>query len=151
MVIPGIEPLVELIPALRSGRGWLIGLAALTSFTAATAVMFLVDRLWPAWTGVGQAAVILLGFAWAGQFFWRRQKYRARWGSLAYRHAFSRHILLGLPPDPPPDLFCRDSHHAGVGFVARHVVFHLLWPIHAGGNGPLAVDGRGTGVDRTLW
>jgi protein-S-isoprenylcysteine O-methyltransferase Ste14 len=55
------------------------------------------DRRWPAWSGAAQVAVLLLGFLWAGQFFWRRKEYRQRWAGRAYRNAFGRHVLVGMP------------------------------------------------------
>jgi hypothetical protein len=69
----------------------------LVSFIVATAAMLALDRLWPAWTGLGQVGAIIIGFGWTGQFFWRRQTYRARWGDLAYQKAFRKHVLVGLP------------------------------------------------------
>lgn len=94
---PGLEQLTARVPDLREGRAPLIALLALASFVLVTALMVAADRLWPAATAVGQVAAILVGFAWTGQFFWRRDEYRARWGELAYRNAFGRHVLVGLP------------------------------------------------------
>jgi len=102
-----MDELMAHVPDLRAGRGPIIGLIALASFTAATVVMMVVDRLWPAWTGLAQVAAIVVAFAWTGQFFWRRKEYRARWGDLAYRNAFGRHVLIGLPM-----IFAAIAHNA---------------------------------------
>lgn len=59
--------------------------------------MVVIDSLWPLWTMLGQSGVLLIGFGWAGQFFWRRKEYRARWGEHSYHHAFLWHIVPGLP------------------------------------------------------
>ncbi len=93
----GMNELAAHVPDLRAGRGPIIGLIALASFVAATAVMMIVDRRWPAWSGLGQVTIIVVGFVWIAQFFWRRKEYCARWGNLAYRNAFGRHVLTGLP------------------------------------------------------
>ncbi len=85
------------VPELGSGRGWIIAAMALAAFLLASAALGFIDRLWPAWSGVGQVALILLGFLWTAPFFWRRREYRQRWGDLAYRNAFGRHVLIGLP------------------------------------------------------
>lgn len=85
------------VPDLAQGRGWLVGLLAFLVFGVASALMMLVDHLLPAWTGVGQVLLIALGFVWMGQFFWRRAEYTRRWGAMAYRNAFARHVLIGLP------------------------------------------------------
>jgi protein-S-isoprenylcysteine O-methyltransferase Ste14 len=89
--------LAEYVPELRAGRGGWIGLLALFGLAAASAVLILIDTLWPAWSGAGQVAAILLAFPWVGQFFWRRKAYLARWGDMAYRNAFARHMLPGMP------------------------------------------------------
>jgi len=93
----GVDELAAHVPDLREGRGPIVGLIALASFATATAAMLAVDRRWPAWTSLGQVAAIIIGFVWTGQFFWQRKAYRARWGDLAYRNAFGRHVLIGLP------------------------------------------------------
>jgi len=86
------------VPELRSpSRRVIAASIAAGSFAAATAAMVVVDSLWPSWTALGQVITILAGFGWAGQYFWRRREYRAKWGAIAYRNAFARHILLGLP------------------------------------------------------
>lgn len=92
-----MENLVAHLPDLREGRGRIFSLMILASFIVATAAMVALDRLWPAWTGLGQVVAIIAGFGWTGQFFWRRREYRARWGDLAYQHAFKKHVLVGLP------------------------------------------------------
>jgi protein-S-isoprenylcysteine O-methyltransferase Ste14 len=92
-----MENLVAHLPNVRAGRGGIFGLILLASFIVATTAMVALDWLWPAWTGFGQVGAILIGFGWTGQFFWRRQEYRARWGDLAYQKAFRKHILVGLP------------------------------------------------------
>lgn len=93
----GMDKLAAHVPDLRAGRGTVIGLIALVSFAAATGGMRVVDWLWPSWTGLGQVLAIIAGFFWTGQFFWRRKEYQERWGDLAYRNAFGRHALIGLP------------------------------------------------------
>jgi protein-S-isoprenylcysteine O-methyltransferase Ste14 len=98
MLRTGADALFTHVPELRDpARRMLVGLTALASFAVATAVMLLVDLFWPAWTGLGQVVMILAAFVWAGQFFWRRNAYRARWGGRAYARAFGRHMLIGLP------------------------------------------------------
>jgi len=72
-------------------------LIALVCFAAATAGMVAVDRMAPAWTGAGQLAAVGVAALLAGGFFSRRETYRARWGPSAYRNAFARHIVTGLP------------------------------------------------------
>jgi protein-S-isoprenylcysteine O-methyltransferase Ste14 len=69
--------------------------------------MAALDRLWPAWTGLGQVGAVIIGFVWTGQFFWRRREYRTRWGDLAYQHAFKKHVLIGLPV-----IFAAIAHNA---------------------------------------
>jgi protein-S-isoprenylcysteine O-methyltransferase Ste14 len=96
-MMPGMENLVAHLPDGRSGRGGVFGLIILVSFFVATAALVGLDRQWPAWTGLEQVGVIIIGFIWTGQFFWRRRAYRARWGDLAYQKAFKKHILVGLP------------------------------------------------------
>jgi protein-S-isoprenylcysteine O-methyltransferase Ste14 len=93
----GMEILRAHLPELRAGRGPLLAVAAALIFSAASGAMLLVDRFWPAWTWAGQLAGVLLGFVTAGQFFWRRRAYRARYGDLAYRTAVWRWIVPGLP------------------------------------------------------
>ncbi len=93
----GMEILRAHVPELRAGRGPLIALAVGIVFVAASGVLMLVDRWWPAWTWAGQLTGVLLGFVVAGQFFWRRKAYRARYGALAYRNALVHYILPGLP------------------------------------------------------
>ena len=92
------DPLIRHVPELRqpARRAAALGIA-LACFAAASAALLLVDTRWPQWTLAGQAGVIGLGFLLAGQFFWRRREYRARYGERAYRQAFLRFMLPGLP------------------------------------------------------
>lgn len=105
--IRGVNKLVAHVPDFGAGFRPIIGLIALLSFAAATVMMVAIDQLWPASTGFGQIAAIIIGFVLAGQFFWRRQAYRAKWGALAYRNAFVRFILSG-----PPMIFAALAHNA---------------------------------------
>ena len=93
----GQEVLAAHVPELQEGRGPLIVGIILAAFSAASAALLAVDRLGPAWSGAGQVLALSLGFLWSAQFYWRRREYQARWGSLAYRNAFARHMLLGVP------------------------------------------------------
>lgn len=93
----GRDKLADHVPDLRRGRGPLIGIIALAFFGIATAIMMIVDWLWPQWTAAGQIGIIAIGFVWAGQFFWRRKEFRAKWGDRAYRNAFGLYMLPGLP------------------------------------------------------
>ncbi len=93
----GRDILIAHVPDLRAGRGPLIGLTALAFFAAATAVMVIADQLWPRWSPLGQIAAVIIGFLVAAQFFWRRREYREKYGALAYRNAFARFMLPGLP------------------------------------------------------
>ena len=94
----GADNVLKHVPEWRSPvrRSTAIALAAVT-FALATAGIVIVDSLWPQWTMLGQIVTILIGFFWAGQFFWRRKEYRAKWGERAYRNAFLWHIAPGLP------------------------------------------------------
>lgn len=82
----GRDRLAAHVPELGQGRGPLIALAASLSFATGTAAMLIVDTWWPQWTALGQIAVVLIGFVWAGQFFWPRPR---DWG------AFWRFLLHG--------------------------------------------------------
>jgi protein-S-isoprenylcysteine O-methyltransferase Ste14 len=94
----GPEALFAHVPELRSPLRRLIALLiALASFAAATAAMIVVDWRWPQWTALGQIATVALGFVIAGQFFWRRRAYRAKYGDRGYRNAFLHFMLPGLP------------------------------------------------------
>ncbi len=129
--LKGMDALAAHVPDLREGRGPLIGLLALVSFGLATGLLLIVDRLWPAWAGVGQVAMVLAGFLWTAQFFWRREEYRSKWGDLAYRNAFGRHALIGLPM-----IFAAIIHNAyvpgqrilsgGAALIAGLVALYLL-------------------------
>lgn len=105
--MPGMENLAAHLPEIRPGRGGIFGLIVLVFFLVATAEMVALDWLWPAWTGLGQVGAVIIGFVWTGQFFWRRQAYRARWSDLAYQHAFKKHVLIGLPV-----IFAAIAHNA---------------------------------------
>lgn len=107
LVSEDLEKLAAHIPELRQGRGWLIACLALAAFGVATGVLLIVDHFLPVWTGAGQVGLIVLGFVWTAQFFWRKQEYLDRWGDLAYRNAFGRHVLLGLPM-----IFAAIAHNA---------------------------------------
>lgn len=100
---------------------------ALSSFALGTALQWAVDALWPAWTMAGHMAVLLIGFAWTGQFFWRRKAYRARWREQAYYRAFTRHIAPGLPL-----IFAAIAHTAYLP-GARVVTGPAAWLITAPG------------------
>jgi protein-S-isoprenylcysteine O-methyltransferase Ste14 len=102
-----MENLVAHLPDMHTRRGGIFGLIILVSFIVATAAMVTLDWLWPAWTSLGQIMAIIIGFGWTGQFFWRRQTYRARWGDLAYQKAFRKHVLVGLPV-----IFAAIAHNA---------------------------------------
>ncbi len=93
----GRQALAAHVPELRDGREPLIALVWVGVFAAAFAALRVVDRLWPAWSPLAQIACGLAGFLIAAQFFWRRRAYRARHGEQAYRLAFARFILPGLP------------------------------------------------------
>lgn len=94
----GAEALFTHVPQWRHPLQRLAAIAlALASFALGTAAQCAVDARWPAWTMAGHMAILLIGFAWTGQFFWRRKEYRARWGEQAYYRAFTRHIAPGLP------------------------------------------------------
>ncbi len=98
MIPPGLDRLAAHVPDLRSpARAALVGLIALACFSAATAAMLAVDRLAPAWSGAAQVLAVVVAAALAGGFFRRRGIYQARWGPLAYRNAFARRVLTGLP------------------------------------------------------
>jgi protein-S-isoprenylcysteine O-methyltransferase Ste14 len=83
---------------LRSPVGFaLIALIAISCFSTATAGMLVVDHVAPAWSGAAQLLAIGVAAVLVGGFFRRRATYRERWGALAYRNAFARHVLTGLP------------------------------------------------------
>ena len=93
----GLDTFLAHVPELRGARGPLTLLFALALFAAASGAMYYIDTLWPEGTLVTQVGMILAGFFTAAPFFWRRKHYQERWGDKAYWHAFSRHIVLGLP------------------------------------------------------
>jgi protein-S-isoprenylcysteine O-methyltransferase Ste14 len=114
------DALLAHVPELRSPlRRVIAASVAVGSFAAATAAMVAVDSLWPSWTALGQVITILAGFGWAGQFFWRRKEYKARWGAIAYRNAFARHMLPGLPV-----MFAAIAHNA---YVPGEPVLNGWW------------------------
>jgi protein-S-isoprenylcysteine O-methyltransferase Ste14 len=94
----GSSILLSHVPELRlRSRRLLAILIAVASFALATAAMIAVDVLWPEWTLLGQIVMVMLGFFIAGQFFWRRREYRAKYGDRSYRNAFLHFMLPGLP------------------------------------------------------
>jgi protein-S-isoprenylcysteine O-methyltransferase Ste14 len=93
----GKDILTAHVPDLQRGGWLLVGLIVAFFFSVATALLVFVDRLWPAWTGVGQMVLIFAGFGCTAPFFWRRKTYLALWGKVAYRNAILRHVLPGLP------------------------------------------------------
>jgi steroid 5-alpha reductase family enzyme len=56
-----MDKLVAQVSDLSAGYRLILGLIALASFIAATVMMVAIDRLWPAWTGLGQMAAIIIG------------------------------------------------------------------------------------------
>ncbi|MEW6718463.1 MAG: isoprenylcysteine carboxylmethyltransferase family protein [Chloroflexota bacterium] len=118
----GLDELVRHMPDFRGRRAGIIGLMGLLSFAAASIVMIGVDRLWPAWTGVGQVGMIVVGFVWTAQFFWRRKEYKRRWDDQAYRHAFSRHAVVGLPV-----IFAAIAHN--VYLPGKRMLFGEMTPL----------------------
>jgi protein-S-isoprenylcysteine O-methyltransferase Ste14 len=98
VILPGLDRLAAHVPELRSLAGFaLIALIALSCFSAATAGMLVVDHVAPAWSGAAQLGAIGVAAVLVGGFFRRRAAYRERWGDLAYRNAFARHVLTALP------------------------------------------------------
>jgi len=96
--VAGADNVLRHVPEWRSpARRIVTVVLAVVTFALATAAMVAVDSLWPERVMLGQIGVLLVGFAWAGQFFWRRKEYRARWGEHSYRNAFVCHIAPGLP------------------------------------------------------
>ena len=94
----GSDILFSHVPELRSPlRRLLAALIAVASFALATAAMIAVDVLWPEWTLLGQIAIVVIGFFFAAQFFWRRREYREKYGDHSYRNAFLHFMLPGLP------------------------------------------------------
>ncbi len=75
---------------------WLFA-SAVGVFAFATLLMILIDGYGEAWSYAGQAMIVMIGFFWTGQYFWRRKEYKTQWGDDAYRRAFTRHIVPGLP------------------------------------------------------
>ena len=96
-MMESLDILAAHVPDMRQGRGRIAGMLALACFALTTAGLLLVDRSWPAWSGLGQFAVVGLGFVLVSQFFWRRKEFQARWGERAYRNAFACYVLTGLP------------------------------------------------------
>lgn len=121
----GLENLAAHLPDWRAGQARRFALIAVASFVMATVAMVALDWLWPAGTGLGQVAAIIVGFAWAGQFFWRREEYRARWGERAYQNAFRRHIVAGLPL-----IFAAIAHNAYL--PGRRLPLEWATPVLAG-------------------
>jgi len=94
----GSSILLSHVPELRArSRRLLALLIALASVALATAAMIAVDVLWPEWTLLGQIAIVVIGFFFAAQFFWRRREYREKYGDRGYRNAFLHFVLPGLP------------------------------------------------------
>ena len=94
----GSEAVLNHVPELKQRSRRVIALLlALSCFALATSGMVIVDSLWPQWTGLGQIAGVILGFAISAQFFWRRREYREKYGDRCYRNAFLHFILPGLP------------------------------------------------------
>jgi protein-S-isoprenylcysteine O-methyltransferase Ste14 len=89
---------MEHLPDLRSPvlclRMALIGIA---SFAIATVAMIAVDYFFPAWTLLGQISALCVALLVIRQFFQQRSRLKARFGKMAYRHAFLTYVLTGAP------------------------------------------------------
>jgi len=98
MELQGLDRLSAHLPDLRSpGRRLAMVLMGFACFAAATAAMLAVDLYYPAWTLAGQLGVILVAVLLFSQFFVQRSPLQARYGNLAYRHAFVAFVLTALP------------------------------------------------------
>jgi len=98
MDFKGMDQLRAHVPDLRSPvRSAVIGLIVLAVLALETAFFLAADRAWPDWTLDGQALITTLAFLITAQFFLKRREYRQRYGGLAYRNAFGRFVLTGLP------------------------------------------------------
>lgn len=94
----GEENIAERVPELKSGPTyWIIGLVLLTLFAITLGIMRGIDLFLPDWSFLGQVITISIGYLWSAQFYWRRKEFLIQWGSLAYRNAFVRHMLIGVP------------------------------------------------------
>ena len=98
MHFKGLDQLRKHIPDLHApARSALIPLAVLSIFGLVVATFFWLDDLWPDWTLAGQFGALIVGFLLVSTFFRQREKFKARWGEMAYRNAFGRYVLTGLP------------------------------------------------------
>jgi protein-S-isoprenylcysteine O-methyltransferase Ste14 len=86
------------VPQWRNSMrpAWLFA-SAIGVFAFATLLMILIDQYGEVWSYAGQVMIVMIGFFWTGQYFWRRKEYKTQWGDDAYRRAFTRHIVPGLP------------------------------------------------------
>jgi len=98
MHFKGLDQLRKHVPDLHSpARSALIGLVVILIFSLTTAIFFILDSLWPSWTFAWTIGALIGAFLLVSQFFWRRNEFKARWGEMAYRNAFARYVLTGLP------------------------------------------------------
>lgn len=98
MEFKGLDQLRAHVPDLRSpSRSAIAALIVITVFTLTTAFFVAVDRAWPSWTLAGQVLILALAFVLASQFFRQKKRYLERHGDMAYRNAFARFVLTGLP------------------------------------------------------
>lgn len=98
MNFPGLDQLRAHVPDLRSPtRTILIGGIIILIITLETLFFLTADRLWPFWTLDGQVIIVALAFLLISQFFRRKREYQERYQDMAYRNAFGRFVLTGLP------------------------------------------------------
>ena len=98
MEIKGLEQLSTHVPELRT-TGGVLRIAGIVAAVITLETLFFIsaDRSIPDWTPDGQVIFITLGFLLMRQFFTQKKKLQERFGDEAYRHAFGRYVLTGLP------------------------------------------------------
>ena len=97
MYITGFDQLRKHVPELRSTRG-VIGVIFFFAgiFTLVTLFFLWVDWRFYEWMPDGEIIVMAIGFLTMSLFFSQKEKYRQKYGELAYRNAFTRFWSVGL-------------------------------------------------------
>jgi protein-S-isoprenylcysteine O-methyltransferase Ste14 len=89
--------LAQYLPDIKSWRFLVLLVIGTFSYLVPWWIMRAVDRIAPAWSGAVQVGLLVAAYLWLRLYFRRKQAYTERWGKWAYRQAFIRHILTGLP------------------------------------------------------
>src|SRR5262245_44113756 len=97
MSIKGFDQLQKHFPDLQTSGGRARMVLLQVFWIALTLAFFYwVDAVFAEWMPDGEIVFLTLGFLLLAQFFRRKTAYQARYGALAYRHAFVRFAMPGL-------------------------------------------------------